>query len=221
MSGERNVAAAARLVVLVLTGLTLGGCGSSSLTTNLFGPSFNANNSAPAAGVTNTQPTEDAPCPNVAIRTGASTLVIGSKPGGGEPAPLDVRYQGTIVNFARECHLNAGLLTIKVGIEGRIITGPAGGPGTVDVPLRVAVVKEGVNPTTIVTKFSVIPVTIAGAVDRVSFTHVEPDIAFPLPQPASDVDSYVIYVGFDPLSAQPKKPPARKPKLKLRPSKPS
>jgi hypothetical protein len=222
MYRERNAhaaRAAGSLAVLVAAGLALGGCGSSSsLTGNLFGPSYKS--SAPAAGVTNAQPEEDVPCPSVTVRTGASTLAIGSKPGPGEPAPLDVRYQGTIINMARECRLNAGLLTVKVGIEGRIITGPAGGPGTVEVPLRIAVVHEGVNPTTVVTKLVVIPVTVANAVDRVSFTHVEPDLAFPMPQPAGAIESYIVYVGFDPLGVQPKKP-VRKPPPKLRPSKQS
>ena len=75
--------------------------------------------------------------------------MIGNKPGEVEPAALDMRYQGTIIRTARECHVNAGVMTMKVGVEGRIITGPAGGPGTVDVPLRIAVVKEGVNPKTV------------------------------------------------------------------------
>ena len=94
-------------------------------------------------------PTTDIECPDVEVRTGAATLMIGSKPGRGEPAALDVRYQGSIIRTARECHVNAGIMTMKVGVEGRIITGPAGGPGTVDVPLRIAVVQEGMNPKTI------------------------------------------------------------------------
>ena len=132
------------------------------------------------------------------MRTGAATLMIGSKPGEGEPSALDLRYQGTIMRTARECHVNAGVMTMKVGVEGRVITGPAGGPGTVDVPLRIAVVQEGINPKTVVSKFARVPVTIAGAVDRVIFTHVDPDISFPMPQPVADIDSYVVYVGFDP-----------------------
>ncbi len=47
-------------------------------------------------------------------------------------------------------------------------------------------------------KFAREPVTIASAVDRVTFTHVDPEISFPLPQPLADIDSYVVYVGFDP-----------------------
>ena len=148
------------------------------------------------------------------MRTGAATLLIGSKPGEGEPSALDLRYQGSIFRTARECHVNAGVMTMKIGVEGRVITGPAGGPGSIDVPLRIAVVKEGINPKTVVSKFARVPVAVAGAVDRVVFSHVDPDISFPMPQPVADIDSYVVYVGFDPGGAPPpeKKKPAAKPK---------
>ena len=124
---------------------------------------------------------------------------------------MDVRYQGSIIRTARECHVNAGIMTMKVGIEGRVITGPAGGPGTVDVPLRIAVVQEGIKPKTVASKFAKESVTVNNAVDRVIFTHVEPDIMFPLPMPLGVIDRYVVYVGFDPLGAQPekKKPPVK------------
>jgi hypothetical protein len=145
--------------------------------------------------------------------------MVGSKPGEAAPNALDVRYQGSIIRTARECHINSGMMTIKVGIEGRIITGPAGGAGTVDVPMRVAVVQEGVSPKTVATKFGKEVVTVNSAVDRVTFTHIEPDITFPLPQPLGLIDRYVIYVGFDPLGDKPaKKPPVkRKPIAKKKP----
>lgn len=200
------------LAALTIIMPVLAGCGTDSLKTNIFGssaPEESKKDSALTAIAVAAN--NDTPCPNVQVRTGASTLMIGSKREEGEPSPLDVRYQGSIINMARECHLNAGLLTVKVGVEGRVITGPKGGPGTVDVPLRIAVVKEGINPTTIATKFSVIPVTINNAVDRVTFTHVEPDISFPIPARTSDINSYVIYVGFDALGErQQRKKPARR-----------
>ncbi len=154
----------------------------------------------------------DVSCPGVAVRTGAATLMIGKTPGDLQPSALDLKYQGTIIRTARECHVNAGVMSIKVGIEGRIITGPAGGPGTVEVPLRMAVVKEGVEPQTIASKLAIVPVTIADTVDRATFTHVETDITFPMPVQAADIDAYVIYVGFDPLSLQQKKKPVRRKK---------
>jgi hypothetical protein len=153
----------------------------------------------------------ETPCPDVQVRTGAAVFMVGSKPGQeGQPEPLDVRYQGSILNTARECHLNAGILTIKVGVEGRVITGPAGGPGVVNVPIRIAVVHEGVSPKTVVSKFASVPVTIGSAVDRVNFTHIDPDVSFPMPSPASNIARYVIFVGFDPQGAKAQKPPARK-----------
>jgi len=208
----------AALVGLALgMSLVLGGCGgnlfgSSSL--DLFSTSSKAttggDNVAGVGGDANASAT-DVECPSVDVRTGAATLLIGSKPGGGEPSPLDVRYQGSIIRTARECHVNAGIMTMKVGVEGRVITGPAGGPGTVEVPLRLAVVQEGVSPKAVVSKLARIPVTIAGAVDRVTFTHIDSDISFPLPQPLADIDAYVVYVGFDPAGATPeKKPPVKK-----------
>jgi hypothetical protein len=200
--------------------LALGACGANS---SLFSGSsldlFRTSSKA-TGGKTDTAdaPETDVECPGVSVRTGAATLMIGSKPGGGEPSALELRYQGTIIRTARECHVNAGVMTMKVGIEGRVITGPAGGPGTVDVPLRIAVVHEGVSPRTVASKLVHIPVTVTGSVDRVLFTHVEPDISFPMPQPAGDIDAYVVYTGFDSMAAAPdRKRPAARPK---RPAKP-
>ncbi|HXZ46749.1 MAG TPA: hypothetical protein VEH02_08475 [Pseudolabrys sp.] len=142
-------------------------------------------------------------------------MMIGSKPGEAEPAALDLRYQASIVRMARECQVNAGIMNMKVGVEGRIITGPAGGPGTIDLPVRIAVVQEGVNPKTIASKFARVQVTVENAADRVPFTHVDSEISFPMPQPIALIDSYVVYVGFDPAGApQEKKRPPPKPKTK-------
>ena len=182
---------------------------------DLFSTSSKATGDAEAGGGS----APDVECPSVSVRTGAATLMIGSKPGEGEPSALDLRYQATIIRTARECQVNSGIMTMKVGIEGRVITGPAGGPGTIDVPLRIAVVQEGVNPKTIVSKFASVQVTVASAVDRVPFAHVDPEISFPMPQPLADIDAYVVYVGFDPTGAQQeKKKPAGKPKPKSNPA---
>jgi hypothetical protein len=235
MGRERNGQAARRgagALALLALALALGGCGSSS---NLFKSSpldlFKSSSKSTAGDASGGDATGgeaakaaavDVDCPDVSVRTGAATLMIGSKPGESEPAALDVRYQGSIIRTARECHVNAGVMTMKIGIEGRIITGPAGGPGTVDVPLRIAVVHEGINPKTVVSKFGRESVVVDNAVDRVTFTHIEPDIAFPLPQPVGDIDQYIVYVGFDPISAEPEKKPLppkhKKPSAKKKPA---
>lgn len=205
----------AGLPVVIGCAALLAGCGSTNLFSSsaldLFSTSSKATTGDAASGV---ESVTDVECPSVEIRTGAATLMIGGKPGEGEPSALDLRYQGSITRTARECHVNAGVMTMKVGIEGRVITGPAGGPGTVDVPLRIAVVQEGVNPKTITSKFAQVQVEVTSAVDRVPFVHVDPDISFPMPQPAANIDAYVVYVGFDPMGAQEKKKPAPRSKPK-------
>lgn len=227
--GERNQMArfGAGVAAWLTLGLLLSGCGSTGGSSSLFSTSpldlFRSSPKATTGGTASADPVIDTQydCPDVQIRYGASTLMVGDKPGQGEPNALDVRYQGSILRTARECHLEGNTMTIKVGIEGRIITGPAGSPGNVDVPLRIAVVQEGTNPKTIVSKFGRETVTLNNAVDRVTFTHIDPDVAFPLPTPVTDISTYVVYVGFDPLGAQPqKKAPVARKKPRVRPKGP-
>ena len=148
-------------------------------------------------------------CPGVEVRQGASTLAINAP--GGEAGPMNTRYQVTIGQTARECAALGGVMTMKVGVQGRILLGPAGGPGQVDIPLRVAIVQEGPEPKPIVSKFARLSVTVPPGQTAVPFTHVEQDLTFPMPR-AAVLEAYVVYVGFDP-SATPAKP-ERKSKAK-------
>jgi hypothetical protein len=143
-------------------------------------------------------------CPGVAIREGASTLQVGLKPGT-VTDNNELRYQGTISRNARDCTLFGGQVNARVGIQGRIIVGPAGAPPAVDVPIRVAVVQEGVQPRTVATKLYRTTVDLAGQ-DNVSFSFVAEDISFPVPPPEAAA-AYVIYIGFDPEGAR--MPPPR------------
>ena len=223
------VIAAGSMLGLLLSGCgSIGGTGGSS--GGLFSTSpldlFHQSAKATKGGTADTGPVVDTEydCPEVKVRYGAATLMIGDKPGQGEPSPLDVKYQGSILRTARECHLAGNIMTMKVGIEGRIITGPAGGAGNVEVPLRVAVVEENVDgPKAIVSKLERQTVTINNAVDRVTFTQIDPDVSFPLPTPVTDISRYTVYVGFDAFGAQmqKKKPVRKRPRRHIRPKGPS
>lgn len=226
MGGVRSKAARAAAGLAAAGALAaLAGCGGNSSMFNgspldLFSNSSKATQANAAAPDAPETPT-DVECPGVIIRDGAATLTIGSNPKEATPSPLDVRYQGSIVRTARECHVANGVMTMKVGIEGRVITGPAGGPGTVEVPLRVAVVQDGLNPKTIVSNFGKETVTIEQQVDRAAFTHIDENISFPLPRPLGLIDSYVVYVGFDPMGAKPpekKAPPKRRARTAAKPA---
>jgi hypothetical protein len=154
----------------------------------------------------------DIECPAIDIRPGASTLTI--PPGGGSGA-LALRYQGTIAQLSRNCLVTAGTVRMKVGVRGRVILGPAGGPGKFDIPLRYAVVHEGPEPKTIVTKFYRVPLTVAEGEQNVPFLHIDDNLTFPMPK-ADDIESYVVYVGFDAAGDKPP-PPVKKPAAKPAP----
>jgi hypothetical protein len=156
----------------------------------------------------------DIACPAIDVRQGASTLTI--PPGGSDTSVLSLRYQASIGEMARQCRVIGGTtMKMKIGVQGRIILGPAGGPGKLDIPLRYAIVHEGPEPKTVLTKFYRVPVTIAEGQKNVTFTNIDEDIAFPIPKDNA-IESYIVYVGFDAIGekAQPAKKPVPKPTAK-------
>jgi len=161
---------------------------------------------APAPG----QPAadDDLDCPQVTVRAGASTYAVGAT---GKPAVgNEVRFQATITKMARECVRNGGDITARIGIQGRVIAGPAGAPASVDVPLRFAVVQGGVGEKVIASKAYRTTVEMSEG-GSVPFTFIAEDLAYPVPS-AKIADSYIFYVGFDPqaLSPEPKARPKKK-----------
>ena len=152
---------------------------------------------APPAGADQEQP--DLDCPPVSIRAGASTYTVGVP--GQEATGNNVRFQVTITKTARQCIRSGGDITAHVGIQGRVIAGPAGAPASVDVPMRLAVVQGGVNEKVIATKAyrTAVPMTEEGSVP---FSFVAEDLVYPVP-PGAIGDSYIFYVGFDPQLAAP------------------
>jgi hypothetical protein len=145
---------------------------------------------------------DDLDCPQVTVRAGASTYAVGAT---GKPAVgNEIRFQATITKMARECARNGGDITARIGIQGRVIAGPAGAPASVEVPLRVAVVQGGVGEKVIASKAYRTTVGMSEG-GSVPFTFVAEDLVYPMPS-AKDADSYIFYVGFDPqaLSPEPK-----------------
>src|SRR6266404_7295257 len=154
-------------------------------------------------------PTPSAPdveCPGVDIRSGASTMNLAAK--AADATAGDLRYQLSFGQTARECVVQGATLIIKVGVQGRVILGPMGSPGQVDVPLRYAVVREGPEPKTIATKFKRLSVIIGPDQSHVQFVDVEEGLTFPMPT-ASDLEAYVVYVGFDEIGDKNEKKPAK------------
>ena len=150
----------------------------------------------------------DLDCPQVAIRAGASTYAVAAP--GQQAVGNGVRFQATITKMARECTKQGGEITARIGIQGRVIAGPAGAPPSLEVPLRVAVVQGGVGEKVIASKAYRTTVEMSEE-GSVPFTFVAEDMAYPVPS-AAVADSYIFYVGFDPqaLSGEPKSKPKKK-----------
>ncbi len=175
---------------------------------SLFGgkPDEPAQGAPPAAS---DEPPGDLTCPPVSVRAGASTYAVAAP--GKQPVGNDVRFQASIGRTARECNFNNGQITVRIGIQGRVVAGPAGAPSSVVVPMRVAVVQTGVQEKTIATK--AYQTTVSMSEDgSVPFTLVVEDLVYPAPTGAAG-DSYVFYIGFDPQALRPEpKPRATKKK---------
>ncbi|WP_371348365.1 hypothetical protein [Ancylobacter sp. IITR112] len=139
-------------------------------------------------------------CPPVQVRAGAAAWQVT------EPSDGGVRYQATLGQFSRECRFSAPDMTMRVGIQGRVLLGPKGGPGKLTVPIRLAVVEEGPAPKSVWTKFYAVPVEVGPNVMQVDFGLVADDVTFPRPSPDLS-ERYVLYVGFDPQGKEEK--PAR------------
>jgi len=161
---------------------------------------------APAA---DDQPKDDLNCPPVAIRAGASTFAVAVP--GKEAVGNDVRFQVTITKTARECVKAGGEITAHIGIQGRVIAGPAGAPASIDIPLRVAVVQGGVGEKVIATKAYRTTVAMSNEEGSEPFTLVADDLVYPAP-PVAVADQYIFYIGFDPQALAPEPKPVRRKK---------
>jgi hypothetical protein len=199
---------------LTVLGSLLAGCSSLPSMPSMSLPSWftSSGSNANASATSMASLPADFECPQVQVRSGASTL---SAPL--DATPTNLRFQVNIGTTARECRVGAApnTISLKVGMQGRVILGPEGGGVTnIMVPVRFAVVQEaGVDTKVIATKLDRVPVAIPSNDTSFLFSHVTEGLDFAMPR-GNAIDYYIIYVGFDPASIEPekpKRPPPRRP----------
>ena len=206
------------VLALLVAGIAVAGCTTVESVLGPMGSVFTTPSpSDPNAPPGTPQRTAEVECPQITVRSGAATWQV--PPGS---TATNIRYQASLGQLARECAVLGETMTVKVGIEGRVLVGPKGGPGSVTVPLRIAVVQEGPQPRSLWTKFYSIPVTIARGTTQAAFAQVEDDVTFVMPANKRDLEQYIVYVGFDPQGLVPparqkqKTPSKAKPKPKAK-----
>jgi hypothetical protein len=104
--------------------------------------------------------------------------------------PTKIVYQASLADTTRQCVQNESQLVMTVVVQGRVVAGPAGGAGNVNLPIRVAAT-DGKN--TLYSELTQYPVEVPTGVGTTQFIFTKADIA--LPGGAGDFAK--VYVGFD------------------------
>jgi hypothetical protein len=126
-------------------------------------------------------------CPRITLRSGTAYYDRYEKGGDGDPGRIV--NQASITEVSRSCTPDNDNVKINAALAGRIVPGPKGKPGTVTVPVRVAVVKGDQVIYSKLFKHDV--KTGQNATD---FIFNDPDIVIPKP----DRPDIGIFIGFDP-----------------------
>lgn len=198
--GQRLFRAARLGLVAAIPLVLLAGC----MTSNTVSPTEKsiterilfANTKLPEQKV---EEAKDYGCPSASILEGTAAYRIGN-PG----EARGVSHQASIHDLARECTTSGTTMRIKVGIQGRLILGDSGKPGTYTVPVRVVVRGSG---QTIYSKLVPTSVTIPASDTQAAFVVIDDTISVPITaEDPSDV--YSVLIGLDPQGG--KATPGRK-----------
>jgi len=79
-------------------------------------------------------------CPPITIQPGTESFSVYADD---QVGAFSLNYQANITDTATECNATGGVLTVKLGVRGRILAGPKSVYGDILLPLRVAVTRDG------------------------------------------------------------------------------
>jgi ABC-type Fe3+-hydroxamate transport system substrate-binding protein len=127
-------------------------------------------------------------CPQVILREGTSSFRTYTK--GNDGNADAVIYQASIADQTRTCKYRNGQLLMTVAVAGRVVTGPEGRTGTIELPIRVAIV-EGAE--TVYSQLGRLSVSVTPTGGASQFLYTDDQIVLPEPSERN----LVIYIGFD------------------------
>jgi hypothetical protein len=180
--------------------LALGACTSSGGGTALFQSAISGDKAPDPSGkktekkvYTASDFAPDVYCPPLQLRAGTESLPIYDRGHDGEQEY--VRYQAAINKTARQCAMSGDTLTLKIGIEGRVVAGPKGAAGSMSLPVRIAIVKQqGGAKGPLYSRLFKIPVTVSGPTFGADFSQVIENVSVKV---GPDDHDLIVYVGFD------------------------
>jgi hypothetical protein len=134
-------------------------------------------------------------CPGVILRDGTAFYRTYAK--GGQDDPTKLAYQAAITDVTRSCTRSNGMMTINIAAAGKVVMGPAGAPGTITMPIRIAVVR---GDEVLYSKLHQYQVNVGDKSVATQFVFNDPNVLIPEPQPGS----VQVFAGYD------EGPPAKK-----------
>ena len=137
------------------------------------------------------EPPQNLICPGIEVKEGGAAQRVYA---GGQDS-RNVRYQFSLGELARECRVVGNQLILKVGVEGKVLLGPAGAPSSFTVPITVAVKKDGADKPVTSRSYKA-NASIAAGQSQNSFAVVTEEIAVPFINEAANED-YEIVVSID------------------------
>ncbi|MBN9233263.1 MULTISPECIES: hypothetical protein [Phyllobacteriaceae] len=176
-------------------------------------------------------------CPKVTLREGTAFYSTYAKAGakpkakkGQDAAAVDtsnapqddssrVVYQASIGEVTRDCTRNNGMLNMKIAVAGRVVPGPMVTPGTITMPIRIAVVE---GDKVLYSQIYQHKVQISDTSSATQFVLNDSNISIPEPT----ANTYQAFAGFDegvtkkvekPSEQKPVKRRVHKPKPKAAP----
>jgi hypothetical protein len=191
--GWAGAAGGLRLAGVAVLAMALAGCsmdmfGSGGPGANVAAANASATPAQIAAGQANALPAIATECPEIKVTPGAEALYLYSS--GRTGNPVDLHWQAELSKETRNCVVSNGLISVKMGVIGRVLLGPAGRETSVNVPLRFSVQRNG---TPVFSEKYVIPVAITPPAQSAEFVKVVDNVAIPY----LGGEDIVIYVGFD------------------------
>jgi hypothetical protein len=165
---------------------------------NLISSGSGTSTSAPNTGAVAMADTGEIDCPQIEVQDGTAFVRVGGQTND------TIRYQFDIANTARECHVQGGQFSVKIGVAGHLLIGPAGNPGAYSTQLRI-VVRRDLDQKPVFSQAYKIAADTAGG-SQAPFQFVSDPIMLPFTHQQEDQD-FTFLVGFDnahPAAAAPK-----------------
>ena len=185
-------AASGVALALVLSACSMGSMfgGSSPSTTGSTGALANASASQEQMDLTAlaAAPAIATECPPIKVRNGGEAIYSYANNKVGDARAL--QYEAVIDKQSRACTASNGLITVDMGVVGRVLLGPAGENTEYTIPLRFAVERDELA---VFSQKYDIPVSLAGGQQRQDFVKVVDNVAIPF----VGGEDIVIWVGFD------------------------